>query len=148
MKFVVDFMLGRLCRWLRLLGYDAVYCREKENIITTSLRETRIVLTRNQKLSRRKSYRLILLASDSFREQLAQIIGTLNLAVDENKLFSRCVHCNAMVKPAKKDEVKGKVPPFIYDTHNDFSVCPVCQRIYWKGSHWNLMKRDLERIVQ
>lgn len=146
MKFIVDFMLGRLARWLRLLGYDTLYSREKEDIVYTSLKESRVVLTRNRNLSRRKSYKLMIIKSDDFREQVKQVIRDLNLPVDDTAIFSRCVHCNEEVERVNKNLIKDKVPPFVYESHDDFSLCPSCQRIYWKGSHWDLLKKDLEAM--
>ena len=147
-KFLVDFMLGRLGRWLVLLGEDAKYYRSPDEggIIYRSLKEKRIILTRNRKLSRRKALDIYLVKSEEFKEQLAEVINKFDITKDNKKIFSRCIECNQKLQTIQKEKVKKKVPAYVYETVEVFSVCDTCQKIYWKGTHSDLIKRVLTQI--
>jgi len=147
-KFIVDFMLGRLCRWLKLLGEDAVYYRnsDKGGLIYRSLKERRIILTRDTGISRKKGLPLYAVQSDEFRKQLKEVIKKYNIEIDREKIFTRCIECNRRLKTVDKNKVKGKVPDYVYRNHEVFSVCDLCQKIYWKGTHRDLIEKVLKDI--
>jgi len=147
-KFIVDLMLGRLARWLRILGYDAEYIEEnqKSEIIYRSLKENRILVSRNKHLSSRTPLRRVMIKSEKINLQIKQIIQELNLKIKEKAIFSRCSECNVPVKAVKKEGVKGKVPPYVFKTQKDFSICPKCGKIFWMGTHWKLLKKNLKKL--
>ncbi|MCS7151447.1 MAG: Mut7-C RNAse domain-containing protein [Endomicrobia bacterium] len=146
-KFIVDFMCGRLAKWLRILGYDAKFSRDtsRNKILMDSLRENRIILTRDTRLSSKKAYKLILIRSDKVREQVSQVIKELHLKLDKNKFFSRCSICNVVVQSISKDSVRDCVPQYVYETNDEFFYCPECKRIYWQGSHYTLFVKEVEK---
>lgn len=147
-RFLVDFMLGRLAKWLRIFGNDTLYTKEKSrpNIILQSLIENRILVTRDHTLSRKRAWKLVLIKSDKVEEQLKQLLGELNLKVTSDKLFSRCTICNGTLERLKsKEEIKTFVPEYVYKTQNDFSRCTLCKKIYWLGTHRDLLLKDLQR---
>jgi len=148
MKFLVDFMLGRLCKWLRLLGYDASYfvSDKKSDLIYQSLKEGRIILTRDHRLSKKKAIKLIVISSDILEEQLKQVFSELDIRVDPEEIFTRCLVCNEVLLEAEKEKVKDKVPSYVFQTQKEFSYCPSCQKIYWKGTHWDLANQLLEKF--
>jgi len=148
MKFLVDFMLGRLCKWLRLLGYDASYfvSDKKSELIYQSIKEGRIILTRDHRLSKKKAIKLIIINSDLLEEQLKQVFSELNIKVDPENIFTRCLVCNQILMEAEKEKVRDKVPSYVFQTQKEFSYCPSCQKIYWKGTHWNLANQLLEKF--
>jgi uncharacterized protein with PIN domain len=147
-KFMVDFMLGRLCRWLRLIGEDAEYFKESDRggIIYRSLTEKRIILTRDHRLSKKKALGLCLIMSDNFREQLKQVVEEFGLVVEDEKIFTRCTLCNTPIIPILKEEAEGKVPEYVYETQDEFSFCPKCSKIYWKGTHRELIQKVIGKI--
>lgn len=148
-KFLVDSMLGRLAKWLRILGYDAEYYNDNKNrrgIIYRSLQQKRIVLTRDHRLSKKRAYKLICIQSNFFEDHLKQLEKELDLKFDKNKLFRRCSICNVLLEKIDKKEILNKVPPYIYSTHNEFSRCPKCNRIYWAGSHLELLEEKLRML--
>lgn len=149
-KFIVDFMCGRLARWLRILGYDAKYTEDisRHKILMDSLIEQRIILTRDTKLSSKKAYKLILIKSDKIREQIKQVITELGLQIDKNKFFERCSICNVKVEPVEKESVKDSVPAYVYETTSEFYICPKCNRVYWQGSHYDLFLQEVEKILK
>lgn len=150
-KFLVDFMLGKLTRELRLLGFDTRYI----NLQTDDLRnpmillklaqsENRIILTRNTKL---KNYSgVVFINSEYINEQIAQVIKSFKLKIDI-KPFSRCLVCNEILISVKKEEIKGKVPFYIFQTKDEFSCCPKCQKIYWAGTHQKNMRERVRKLI-
>lgn len=147
-KFLVDFMCGRLAKWLRICGFDAEYWRlaDRDGLLLKSLQEKRLILTRDKRLSKEKAWALFVIESDKLEEQLKQVAAGFNLKINEESLFTRCTVCNAEIQPIEKESVRSMVPPFIYQTHSEFSICPVCKRIYWEGTHWEQMSKKVEQI--
>ena len=147
-KFIATAEVGRLARWLRLLGYDCVFFdrAKKRDIVIESLREERTILTRETRLSRFSRVRMIHLESDLVEEQLTQVIKNLHLKVDKKNMFTRCVECNTPIEKAEKEKVKSKVPAYVYKAQTEFMRCPNCNKIYWKGTHWNLANKFLGKV--
>ncbi|MEJ2568018.1 MAG: Mut7-C RNAse domain-containing protein [candidate division WOR-3 bacterium] len=135
-----DFMLGRLAKWMRLMGFDTTYYRDTDGktIIYRSRKEGRTILTRSKILAE-KYDDLILIESEHLIEQLRQ----LTKIVDVRTPFSRCPVCNTETEKVKKENVKEDVPPYIFEIHNNFKRCPKCGRIFWKGTHY----KDIEKVI-
>ncbi len=149
MKFLVDRMCGRLAVWLRLLGFDAEYidkAQKPPEIIYRSLRDGRVILTRNSRLSAGRAYALYRVKSQSYIEQATEVVRNFDLDVDRKKLFSRCLRCNGNIVKTEKENVRGKVPDFVYQTCGEFFLCPKCNKIYWKGSHMALADELIKKI--
>ena len=148
LKFIATTELGRLSKWLRVLGYDVVYCVtcHKPDLFLKSLRENRIILTRNLRLAKPTSRKVIFIKSTDYKRQLREIIKNLSLKVDKSRMFSRCVICNQLIKKVPKEKIKNKVPAFVFRTHEDFMQCMDCRRIYWPGTHWLNIDKVLREI--
>ena len=148
MKFIVDSMLGRLARWLRLFGYDAEYFRSgtDSELIYESIKGRRIILTRDRRISSKKPLKVLYIKSENLTEQLRQAADELKISFDRKKNFTRCIDCNAELVGIEKGKVKDRVPDFIYESQKDFSYCPGCKKIYWKGSHLKLAEKVIEKI--
>ena len=137
MKFIVDSMLGKLARWLRVLGYDTAY---------DPFAEDRILLTRDGPLAERASGgRCLLIGHDHLDDQIGQLVRTLGLDLDRDP-FTRCLVCNEPIVEISRETVKGRVPPYVYQPQTQFRECPVCKRTYWRGTHMDRMASRLERI--
>lgn len=149
-KFFVDSMLGKLARWLRTLGCDVEYERhiEDDALIERALREDRIVLTRDTLLIRRRRLkgRAFFIESGLAGAQLKAVADRFKLSAAG--FLTRCLRCNALLERIEKDAVKVRVPPYVYQTHNEFSVCPECERIYWAGTHRERMSREIEGMLK
>lgn len=143
MKFLVDAMLGKLAKWLRILGYDTLYFRdlEDERLIALAEAEGRVLLTGDEELRRHG----ILISSDDWREQLRELAEAVEL--DTRGVFTRCIECNVPLEPVGRAEVEGQVPSFVLATHEEFGRCPRCGRIYWKGTHFKSALAEVERII-
>jgi uncharacterized protein len=157
LKFVADSMLGRLARWLRILGYDVAYepSISDDNLIARALRENRIILTMDRELAHRKSAKNVLLVrSDDYKEQLKHVIKQYKIDCESHKaelssrIFSRCLLCNKRLDSIEKENVKDKVPPYVYETHEEFDICPQCHRIYWSGTHRDNILKMLDEIMK
>ncbi len=148
MRFLVDGMLGKLAKWLRILGYDVLYFRDLEDRQLAGLAEAegRVLLTGDEELGQRQTGEgKIFISSDDWREQLRELAQVVDL--DTGCLFTRCIECNALLERASGEEVRGRVPPFVLATQEEFSHCPQCGRIYWKGSHFAHALAEVERII-
>ncbi len=136
-------MLGRLAKWLRLLGFDTAYYRNTngKTIIYRSKKEGRIILTRSKILAE-KFEDLILIESENLMDQLKQIARQSKI----KSPFSRCPVCNIETKEVKKKYIKNDVPPYIFEVHNDFKKCPKCGRIFWKGTHYEKIEKVINEV--
>ena len=134
---------------MRILGYDTSYFDSDRisSLIIAGLREGRIILTKNSRLSRHMGVRTVYIEDDFVKGQLRQVINELNLKPDEEDMFTRCVICNILLEGAKKQTVRGKVPTYVFQTQQEFVRCPICGRIYWQGTHWGNVQKYLSQIT-
>ncbi len=150
-RFVVDAMLGRLARWLRLLGWDVVFdpFADDPEIAALAAREDRIVLTRDRGLLARKLVRRgLYVDSEELGAQLRQVLAACGLEAAPERMFTRCVACNTPVEDVSAESVRGRVPPFVLAHHDRFRRCPGCARIFWGGTHGALARRRLEELLE
>ncbi|MEW6110142.1 MAG: Mut7-C RNAse domain-containing protein [Nitrospirota bacterium] len=149
MKFIADAMLGRLAKWLRLLGFDVLYYPDIDDrmLIRIAREQDRTVLTRDTRLLRNKGIRdYIFIKSDNIFEQLSEMKIRLDFAHSE--LFGRCIVCNGILSDVSgKEDIREYVPDFIYHNHNDFIKCINCGKVYWKGTHHRNIKEKIIRIL-
>lgn len=149
-RFIADVMLGRLARWLRTLGFDTAYddAITDTELVRRAFAEGRYILTRDRRLP--EQWRItgaLLLESEKPLDQLREVVRRFGLQPSE-RLFSRCLVCNAEVVPASPEEVEALVPPLIRERHESFFRCPNCGRVYWEGSHTRRMRSALTRIFE
>lgn len=147
-SFLVDYTLGKLAKWLRIMGYDTVLCECDRNraFLEEGARERRIVLTRKKSLSKREYRgRLMIVEADKIEGQLEEVIRRLDLSPDPDLFFTRCLSCNAVLEPVERSVVEGRVPPYVYNTQRDFSICPNCGGLFWPGTHKENMEAFLRK---
>lgn len=147
-RFLVDAMLGSLAKWLRILGYDALYDPRLDDhqLARLARAEDRLLLTRDTGLVRERGFRSLWVASELLTDQLAQVIRHCGLRID--RAFSRCPVCNDPLEVVPKDEAWGQVPPFVFQTQDQFRLCPECNRFYWRGTHWQQMVARLTQVTK
>jgi uncharacterized protein len=147
LKFAADRMLGRLAKWLRILGQDVVYGQHLTGygLIRAARAEGRLILTRDRRLKQKQPPPFLFIESDHYREQLRQVIQVYNLKFGDG-LFKRCLDCNTLLQPRYKDSVKKFVPPYVYSTQENFSQCPICRRVYWPATHHEKMLNELRAM--
>ena len=148
-------MLGRLARWLRLLGYDTLYYPHIEDrvILRIAREENRTLLTRDTRLVKvRGLEHFLLLEENNPFKQLKSVVETFKLRVSDkdsgegNVPLSRCLICNSVLSIVQRDEVKNAVPEYVYQTSDIFKKCPKCGKLYWKGTHPEKFRRKLSEI--
>jgi uncharacterized protein with PIN domain len=146
-KFAADRMLGRLAKWLRIIGQDVIYGRHLTGygLIRAARAENRVILTRDRRLRQKQPPPYILIESDHFREQLRQVITQCRLD-PEQKPFSRCLECNTALEPRAKASVEEIVPAYVFATQEQFSACPQCRRIYWPATHRERIAAELRSL--
>jgi uncharacterized protein with PIN domain len=141
-------MLGKLAKWLRVLGYDVIYLRQARDAeILASLSEGRVLLTRGRRAETwSKQGSVFVVNANDPKEQLREVVQGLGLAMVDHILFSRCLNCNSLLQTASREEVWERVPEYIWQVHDRFHRCGDCGRFYWTGSHSERMRQLLGRI--
>ena len=147
-RFLFDGMLGRLCRKMRLLGYDSELVdpgRSHLFFVRAGEEERVPVTTATRSVDRRGGPPLVLRRS-GLAARVAEIFGALE-EIPLIEPFTICMECNASLRRLRPSEAAGKVPPRVLEAHDRFRTCPICHRIYWEGSHHEAMERQIEEIV-
>ena len=148
MKFIADCMLGKLARWLRILGYDTAYktFAEDDHLLEQAEAENRILLTRDGPLfERAPQNRCIHIDHDALEDQMAQLVHALGLTLDREP-FTRCLSCNTPLGEISRDEAGGRVPPYVFQAQKRFFKCPADDQVFWRGTHVDRMDERLDRI--
>ena len=153
LKFIVDSNVGKLAKWLRMMGYDALSFdgSDDSHMVTMALADGRVILTRDTQIVKRRvvtsgQLKVILLTSDNPERQMRQVIDTLNLNC-QFQPFTICLECNQPLEERSREQVKSLVPPYVFQTQSQFVECPACHRVYWRGTHWKAMSRRLKMFV-
>jgi uncharacterized protein with PIN domain len=141
MRFIADAMLGRLARWLRILGYDTAYEKviADDVLIDRALRENRWLLTRDGRLAQRKVLRdrCTVIECDDLKGQLRQLHRDLKLDLDVNhRRGYRCADCNVALASIAHEDAVPLVPDYVAQRYREFLQCPRCRRVFWPGTHW------------
>ncbi|MDW5561594.1 MAG: Mut7-C RNAse domain-containing protein [Methanomassiliicoccus sp.] len=146
-RFLADEMLGTLARWLRMLGYDTEYVRDllDREVLELARAEDRIILTRDRQLAERAGNTGLLITGDDLDDQLEQVVRTF--ALSNERSMTRCTVCNGRLVLADPQEVAEKVPERVLAFRKEFYLCPRCGQIYWKGTHWDDIKRRIGRVL-
>lgn len=137
-RFATDCNLGKLAKWLRILGYDTLYERANADLdfLRKAAAEGRIALTRKRDLARLPPMgRLVVVKADQVRIQLHEVLEALSLVPDPVKKMTRCLRCNTPLEEIPKERAEGVVPLYIYVTCVRFKGCPSCGGIFWPGTH-------------
>jgi len=152
-RFIVDHNVGKLARWLRIMGYDTLFFNggSDSRMIATALAEGRVLLTRDTQIMKRGVVtrgllKAILIESDISELQMRQVIEMLNLDC-HFRPFTLCLECNQPLEARSKEQVKELVPPYVFQTQSQYMACPACRRIYWRGTHWRAMTEKLEQFI-
>lgn len=140
-KFVADVHLGRLARYLRMMGLDVLYENNfnDDEIVQLSLKERRAILTKDRGILKRNEVTHgYWVRSTKAEAQAKEILERFQLQ-SEIKEFSRCIECNELLLQIEKEKIDQQLPPKVVKSQNEFYKCPSCKKIYWKGSHYQRM---------
>jgi uncharacterized protein with PIN domain len=146
-RFAVDKMLGRLARWLRILGDDVAYGPHLSGraLVAAARSEDRLLVTRDTRLLRARDLPPhVFVASDHFREQLREVAAAVPL--DGAHLLARCLDCNRALDELPRERARDRVPVFVWETSPRFLSCPGCGRVYWPATHRAHVVRELAAL--
>jgi uncharacterized protein len=148
-KFAADRMLGKLAKWLRIIGQDVIYGEHLSGygLIRAARAENRLILTRDRRLKKKQPPDFLFIESDHYREQLRQVIQACHLN-PLHQAFTRCLECNIVLERRSKLSVEKIVPPYVFTTQENFSWCPKCRRVYWPATHHQKMVEELNQLAR
>jgi uncharacterized protein len=147
-KFVSDVHLGRLTKYLRMMGLDVSYKNNfnDDEIVKLSLKERRAILTKDRGILKRNEVTHgYWIRTIKVEEQVEEVLKRFDLQ-KEIKEFTRCIECNKLLKPIKKEAIINQLPPKVTQSQNEFFHCPSCNKVYWKGTHYLHMLKFLQSI--
>ena len=150
MKFIADGMLGKLTRWLRMLGQDVQYSNKLDDaeLIVMAKKERRILLTRDVELYQRavaKGVEAFYIEGQTEAVKLAELAKRFAIPLEIDLKRSRCPRCNTKIRPTPKEKLAGKVEKNTFIYYDEFWKCPKCGHIYWQGAHWGRIRATLEK---
>jgi len=149
LRFIADGMLGKLTRWLRMLGHDVSYFRsaDDEKLVEMVKSEKRVLLTRDLKLYQQavtRGMEAVLVEATDEAGKLADLARRFGFKLEIDFSVSRCPKCNARIKAVSKEVVADQIPESTSIYYNDFWKCPGCGKVYWRGAHWKRIDETLE----
>ncbi|MGZ2369628.1 Mut7-C RNAse domain-containing protein [Ancylomarina sp. YFZ004] len=147
--FVVDAHLGKLAKYLRMLGFDTYYRSDigDDEIISIAAKENRIILTRDKPLLRSKEISHgYFVRSIEKHEQLKEVVNKFDLK-SQFRSFTRCMTCNTSLERANKEKIQNKVDQDILRIFSAFFYCEQCDKLYWKGSHFKRMEAYIRNLI-
>ncbi|MBU2439076.1 MAG: Mut7-C RNAse domain-containing protein [Acidobacteria bacterium] len=149
MTFAVDCMLGKLAKWLKILGFDTVFHNRIEDkaLMGQARSEGRTLLTRDTGLfARAKDLPKLFIESERWEDQVHQVLTAFNLR-EQVLPYSRCIECNAELAPLSRDAAANLVSASVHGSANTFSICSLCGRVFWKGTHSRRMEKKMKEIL-
>ena len=147
-KFIADVHLGKLTRYLRMMGFDVLYKNnfDDDEIVNLSLTEKRAILTRDRGILKRgKVTHGYWIRSTKVQEQVVEVIKRFDLK-NIIKEFSRCIDCNSLLIKTDKENILNELPPKVASSQEEFHRCPACKKNYWKGTHHQKMLTFIKNI--
>jgi len=148
-KFIADAMLGKLARWLRMLGQDVKYSTQLKDaeLLAMAEEEHRVLLTRDSELYNRavsKGVSAFYVEGQTEAEKLAALAERFGFPLVIDLKRSRCPRCNGRIRLKPKEQLEGKVEANTFIYYDEFWGCSKCGRVYWQGAHWDGIKATLE----
>jgi len=145
-QFIADCMLGKLARWLRILGFDTQYVRylSDAQLLAQARYQNRILLTKDTLLHKKAKNLGYLVHSETIDEQVNEIVHHFQLRPNLN--LARCPHCNFPLKILNQIDFIPWIPLYVLRSFSNIKVCPQCGHAFWPGTHWNNIIKKLESI--
>ncbi len=147
-SFAVDIMLGKLAKWLRLMGFDTFYSNTATDdfLMGLTLKEGRILLTRDRPLAVLLKTSAYFVQNIFLREQLIEV--TARFQLQHFRLPRRCSTCNGELASIKKTDAKEQAPPYVFQTRENFFRCQNCGKLYWEGTHIRHIKETISSTLK
>jgi hypothetical protein len=153
LKFVVDGMLGKLARWLKMMGHDVEYSNSMDDsqLLAIAKKEHRILLTRDFQLYQHavaQEAEAFYVQGQTEEERLAELATRFGISLEIDMATSRCPKCNTAVKHIPKEKVASRVEKNTFEHYTEFWQCPNCGQVYWQGAHWTKIRETLKTAEQ
>jgi len=149
-KFIVDCMLGKLAKWLKILGFDALFFSriEDDELLAHARKERRVLLTKDTGLLQRaRNVETLFVESDEWPDQIRQVLAHFGLR-EEVRPHTRCLDCNVALKNLPKKNAKNLVSAFVFERADSFALCPQCGRVFWRGTHFEDMEMKIQDLLE
>jgi len=149
LKFIADVHLGKLTKYLRMCGFDTCFNTHyaDNEIISISKLERRVILTRDKELLKnRKVIHGLLIKSQYPEQQLIEVLQHFDLK-NQVRPCTRCLNCNDILGEVSKEKIEDRLLPNTHQFYMEFSICPNCNNIYWKGSHFERINKFIDRVI-
>lgn len=150
MKFLADGNLGKLSKWLRILGYDVAFSRKNIDpaCLMNAQNEGRVVLTRKKAFSHRPYVgRVLVLHHERVDEQIEEVFKKFSLHWEPDQFLTRCVKCNVELMEVTEEAVAPVVPCYVLENFSAFRKCPSCGGVFWPGTHKDNMLQLIKRRI-
>ena len=149
LRFIADGMLGKLARWLRMLGHDVHYYRDSEDkkLLEMAQSEKRVLLTRDLELYQRaktQGAEAVFVEAGDGAGKLADLANRFGFRLEIDLSVSRCPKCNEMIRAVSKEVVLHQIPELTATYYDEFWKCLGCGQVYWRGAHWTKIEKTLE----
>lgn len=136
-----------------MMGFDSVFFNRGEDseMVNQALAENRVILTRDNGILKRRlitSGRLkaVLIKSEKPENQMQQLMDIFDLK-EGLEPFTRCLECNRPLLERNREDIRDRVPPYVFKTQAQYMECPACHRIYWRGTHWEKMMKRIDKFT-
>ena len=150
MKFLADSSLGRLSKWLRILGHDTIYWRGEadRSFLRKAESEGRAVLTRRKDvLARQHPGFVLFVEQDRVEDQIIEVLEKLDLKHEPENVFTVCLRCNESLRKVTPEEVRPLVPDYVFRIQSEFRVCTGCGGVFWPGTHRDRVAKTIARLL-
>lgn len=152
LRFIADGMLGKLSRWLRMLGHDVHYYRDSDDkmLLEMAKSEKRVLLTCDLELyqkAKNKAIAAVFVEGSDETAKLADLAKLYGFNLEIDLRISRCPKCNGLIKVVSKEDVINQLPDLTALYYHKFWKCPECNQIYWQGAHWKKIKKTLKEAT-
>jgi uncharacterized protein len=146
MRFICDVMLGKLAKYLRIFGFDAVYLTDPAILKDYARQDDPpyFLTRRRENLGYSTTMHI---KSENVREQLNELRGLIKGFIDPEKVLTRCINCNLTLSTVEKEAIEHRVPEFVFHKYNVFKMCPRCQRVYWAGTHAEHLAKLIQEVI-
>jgi len=146
-------MLGKLARWLRMMGHDTQYSTKLNDaeLLAVARSEKSVLLTRDLALYQQaaaKSIEAYYVEGNTEPERLAEMAARFGIPLEIDLEKSRCPKCNTKIAVVPKEEIADKVEKNTLLYYSEFWKCPYCGAFYWQGAHWTKIRATLEEAKE
>jgi uncharacterized protein len=146
-RFVADIHLRKLASYLRLAGFDAIVLADDVELAEAAERDARVLLTRDRELLKRNAVHAgCYVRNTDPRAQFVELVERFALA-SRARPFTRCLCCNGVLRAVSAEAIADRLPPRTRAAFDQFHLCEVCGRAYWRGSHYARLETLLRQSL-